>query len=131
MPIDYSEYPPNWKTEIVPRIRERSGDKCEWCGIMNKAWVIRHPDLGDCYVTGPDDTHDHLRSIQIILTTAHIDITLPDGTVLSKHDKTHTDDRGLAHLCQKCHLNYDRDDHIRHRKENREAKLGIVRMDLP
>lgn len=23
MPIDYSKYPPNWKTEIVPRILNR------------------------------------------------------------------------------------------------------------
>ncbi len=130
MPIDYSDYPPNWKTEIVPRIRERSGDKCEWCGILNKAWVVRHPEMGDCYVTGEADYIHGIPPIQIVLTTAHIDITLPDGTQVSKHDKTHTHMEAFAHLCQKCHLNYDRDDHIRHRKENRAARLGIIDMDL-
>lgn len=25
MPIDYSKYPPNWKTEIVPAVLERAG----------------------------------------------------------------------------------------------------------
>ncbi len=29
MPLDYKDYPPNWKTEIVPAIRKRSDDRCE------------------------------------------------------------------------------------------------------
>ncbi len=320
MPIDYSDYPPNWKTEIVPRIRERSGDKCEWCGILNKAWVIRFPkghpleSRGYIYVTGSDDYCHGIAPIQITLTTAHLGAPLlsscymtetkpcsrcleikpldefspaprmalgrssackscrntanrrwysnggkefslaatrswrarnpelvkeghkawvlahpeqrreqqkqaydrwkkanpaivslhrqvnkarsrssssddafskddwlvlcqeydgrcaccrirfdltPDhivpvvkggcshieniqplcltcnmkkGTKIifykAKHDKMDSRDENLAHLCQKCHLNYDREDHIRNRKANREARLGIMSMDL-
>jgi hypothetical protein len=29
MPINYKDYPANWKTEIVPTIRNRSGNVCE------------------------------------------------------------------------------------------------------
>jgi hypothetical protein len=29
MPINYKEYPANWKTEIRPSILERAGHKCE------------------------------------------------------------------------------------------------------
>ncbi len=32
MPIDYSKYPPNWKTEIRPAILKREGNKCKFCG---------------------------------------------------------------------------------------------------
>ncbi len=35
MPIDYSKYPPNWKTEIVPAILKRANNKCEFCGVEN------------------------------------------------------------------------------------------------
>lgn len=133
MPIDYSDYPPNWKTEIVPRIRARSGDKCEWCGVLNKSWIIRIPKArggGYFYVTGPDDTHDEFTTTRVILTTAHLGADKPDGAAGDKHDKHDVRDENLAHLCQGCHLGYDIQDHIRHRKENRIKALGIVPMDF-
>lgn len=34
MPIDYKEYPSNWK-DIVNKIRERSGNMCELCQSEN------------------------------------------------------------------------------------------------
>src|SRR6476659_1239004 len=39
MPIDYSKYPPNWKTEIVPAVLKRANNCCEWCGLENKQIV--------------------------------------------------------------------------------------------
>jgi hypothetical protein len=39
MPIDYSKYPENWKTEIVPRILKRAGNRCEVCGLKNRQSV--------------------------------------------------------------------------------------------
>jgi hypothetical protein len=128
MPIDYSKYPVNWKTEIVPRIRERSGNRCERCLLINHSWIIRFPighprrDLGYMYVTGPEDIEFGIKPTRIILTTAHI------GP--NKHDKMNAADDELLHLCQGCHLMEDLQDHIRHRRENREAKLGILRMEL-
>ena len=32
MPIDYKKYPPNWLTEIRPRILKRAGGRCEFPG---------------------------------------------------------------------------------------------------
>lgn len=80
MPVDYSIYPPNWKTEIRPRILERAGNRCEFCGAEN---YQSHP------VTGS----------RVILTVAHLD-----------HDPENWEvaDERLAALCQKCHLGYDR-----------------------
>lgn len=133
MPIDYSKYPPNWKTEIVPRIRERSGNKCEWCKAPNHTIVRRSvvglPEVVEgmaaeaAFIDGDKLTY-------IILTTAHLGTTHPDGTPGDKHDKADVRDENLAYLCQRCHLNYDREDHILHRRENRELKLGIIRLDL-
>lgn len=137
MPIDYSLYPDNWKSEVVPRIRARSEDKCEWCGVLNRSWIIRYPkDYPErpghwFYVTGPEDICHGITPTQICLTTAHLGTQKPDGSPGDKHDKHDTRDENLAHLCQKCHLGYDMDDHIRHRRENREAALGIIRLDLP
>jgi len=80
MPIDYTKYPPNWKTEIRPRILMRAKDRCEFCGAEN---YKPHPLTGS----------------KVVLTIAHLD-----------HDPENWDvkDERLAALCQKCHLAYDR-----------------------
>lgn len=134
MPIDYSEYPPNWKTEVVPRIRQRAGNMCEWCGVMNGAYILRLPKTQDLegyvYVTGPEDTHGGVTPTLIVLTTAHLGVSKPDGAPGDKHDKHDVRDENLAYLCQGCHLGFDRQDHILHRRENRIKALGIVPMDF-
>jgi transposase-like protein len=33
MAINYSIYPPNWLSEIRPRLLDRAGHKCEYCGV--------------------------------------------------------------------------------------------------
>lgn len=104
-PIVYrgKRYPDNWKTEIRPAIMQRAGDKCEWCGAVN---YEPHP------VTGS----------KVVLTIAHLGVEFPDGTPGNKHDKFDVRPENLAALCNRCHLNYDRDDHIRHAKETRRKK---------
>ena len=87
MPINYAKYPPNWKTEIVPRIKARAGHKCEFCGIEN-------------YSVTPKGT-------RVVLTIAHLDHDSENWNV--------TDDR-LKALCQACHLGYDLWRHIYKRK---------------
>jgi hypothetical protein len=37
-------YPANWKTEIVPMIRKRSGCCCEVCGVKNGREITRSED---------------------------------------------------------------------------------------
>ncbi len=90
MPIDYNKYPPNWKTEIRPRILERANQCCENCGLPNYSYVDK--DMREPCLEWDDN------GIRIVLTIAHLD-----------HDETNwdvTDDR-LKAMCQKCHLKYD------------------------
>jgi len=71
MPCDYSKYPPNWKTEIRPRILARAGQlivdgkiekqaKCENCGVPNREigtrkangeWVKSHHGYSQIVLT--------------------------------------------------------------------------------
>ena len=41
MPCDYKKYPPNWATEIRPRILARARRRCELCGAKNYAHGYR------------------------------------------------------------------------------------------
>lgn len=129
MPINYKDYPPNWK-EIRARILKRAKNKCEHCGLENGAvgfrigndWIYAldyakaQKDGFGFYVTKFSDPKDHDGRIKIVLTIAHLD-----------HDKENhgvTDDR-LAALCQKCHLDYDRPRHVAKRKSNKESSKSI------
>lgn len=116
MPIDYNKYPQNWKSEIVPRILERAGNKCEKCGLENKRQVysvklyLRSNENGrygykTIWFRDNRDaekikhlTTGKIKNVKVILTIAHLD-----------HDETNfnvKDDRLMA-MCQWCHLNYD------------------------
>ncbi len=89
MPIDYSEYPDDWH-EISRRIRfDRAGNRCEFCKAENGK---PNPETGS----------------KVVLTVAHLN-----------HIKADVRDENLAALCQKCHLDYDRDRHIANRKYGR------------
>jgi hypothetical protein len=127
MPIkaeNLKRYPVNWASEIVPAIRRRSGNKCEWCGVPNQelggrgptgTWhkarplgerLLRHewPNPGDeAMCRGYDKP---LRIVRIILTAAHLD-----------HTPEHCQPENLAHLCQRCHNRYDQP----HRRKNAAA----------
>lgn len=119
MPMDYSKYPPDWKA-ISLRIRAAADNKCIWCGVANKAVGARGKD-GNWYDW---DSIDCMQSdagyalfgnypniIKIVLTVAHLD-----------HDTTNNDDSNLACLCQRCHLNHDREGHIAKAKITRRIK---------
>lgn len=115
MPIDYSRYPANWSSEIVPRILERANHCCENCGIANKSQAVSIPlkinDAGRYkikrfWITGKSDiarmrpyaSGGDVKTITVVLTVAHLD-----------HDEENhnvSDDR-LRALCQYCHINYD------------------------
>lgn len=111
MPVDWKRYPPNW-AEISLRIRQREEWRCKWCGAEN---TQPHP------VTGS----------KVILTVAHLGVDKPDGSPGDKHDKMDVRDENLAALCQRCHLNYDRDEHLfnaretRRRKHEAQGQLGL------
>lgn len=126
MPCDYSKYPPDWKTKIVPRILERADNKCEICGIRNYSTVF----AGKIYTRQKNgryswrtiwvsDNGDWIRNkhllsmhkfITVVLTVAHLD-----------HDETNHDveDDRLMAMCQLCHLNYDAKEKYRRKVEEK------------
>lgn len=61
--------------------------------------------------------------VKIVMTTAHLGIDKPDGTPGDKSDTMDCRPENLAALCQRCHLNFDRKDHIQNRYHNRRARL--------
>lgn len=127
MPMDYEKYPSNWK-EISDHVRfERAAGKCEWCGVEHGAIGARAISgewygEGSIHLLNSDDCYELFgdkfpKMIKIILTTAHLGIDKPDGTHGDKRDKSDCRLENLAALCQKCHLNYDRDEHIENMRE--------------
>lgn len=118
MPIDYSLYPPNWKTEIRPAVLKRACNRCEQCMVPNYSFVCRgrwngvdvYQDdeggifnaetgvrIGDNYVGEVWNEKDG-GLVKIILTVAHLDHDPENHQV--KLDR-------LKALCQRCHLRLD------------------------
>jgi hypothetical protein len=100
MPCNYKrDYPANWKTEIVPRIKARDGYCCKFCQLPEGQWGY-YDSAGQWHkVEGPDsDTAilDDYKVIVVQLGVAHLDHLLVD----------HGDDN-LAALCRRCHIRYD------------------------
>ena len=123
MPMNPKDYPANWP-EISRRIRfERAGNRCEWCGVPNGAFrnvrtdefKLKAEHCGRWVLAGEKVT-------RIVLTVAHLGVARADGSPGDKHDKMDVRDENMAALCQRCHLAFDREDHVRRRKENREAR---------
>jgi len=134
MPVDYRKYPPNWRSEIVPRILKRAGDCCEFCDIENGINVYSASIESRNQVSGNwgyrqfwfeskkemGRVKDMIKSskiIKVVLTIAHLD-----------HDESNhkvSDDR-LKALCQYCHLNYDIREKVKRKKaENQQESLGV------
>jgi len=116
MPIDYKQYPDDWK-EIRARILKRADDKCEICGVNN--YEIGYRDKRGRFFTSKevwyigesmrshvrDELFDFpLKSIKIILTVAHL-----------KHGH-YEDDADLLCCCQSCHLKIDLQYKLKKRK---------------
>ena len=122
MPMDRSKYPKDWEA-ISRRIRfERAGNQCEWCSIRNGWYRSKDgewfaPDIVD------DPWFTRLCLTKIVLTVAHLGVDKPDGTPGDKRDTMDCRDENLAALCQRCHLDFDRTDHMQSRRVNRRARL--------
>jgi hypothetical protein len=101
-PENRAKYPANWP-EIRERIRARSRNKCEWCGVKNHAIGYREDDgsfVVIAYRGTVGDWQGHAtgyKLIKIVLTVAHV----------HDHDPANCDDDNLAHLCQRCHNKHD------------------------
>jgi len=135
MPIDYKQYPANWKTEIRPAILKRAENCCEMCNIQNGITILRgkyngidvyqEPDYGKIFRADNSEYYasDYVgevcqsekdKFITIVLTIAHLD-----------HDINNNDYLNLKALCQKCHLNYDKEHHSKNSRATRNFKKGL------
>ncbi len=120
MPIDYKNYPMNWKTEIRPAILERANNCCEVCGVENYAVGLRSFEGKWYYEKQIDNMNSsdgeylfggYRPSIKIVLTIAHLD-----------HDIKNNSYDNLKAMCQKCHLNYDKVHHATNSRNTRNKK---------
>lgn len=114
MPMNRADYPPDWEW-ISRQIRDQADDRCEFCGVANGAVGARDRfgewhDLDAIEGMNSDSGEwlfgEYPRIIRIVLTVAHLD-----------HDKANSDPANLRALCQRCHLNWDRDRHSAKRSE--------------
>ena len=137
MPIDYKKYPPNWLSEIRPRIMQRANNTCECDGCdfkhLELVWSVKYrgkttgwyrdfetanemPSTGESkrnFKTCITERVPNPKRVKIILTIAHLD-----------HDETNmdvTDDRLMA-MCQLCHLRYDAKE--KYRRSNLKANIN-------
>lgn len=107
MPINYKNYPPNWKDEIRPDILRRDGNKCKFCGLKNRLVGYRDQNSNfiECDAFMQEWAKRHgLKVFTIVLTIAHLD-----------QDRTNNDYSNLAALCQRCHLRHDHPHKMRER----------------
>jgi hypothetical protein len=108
-PENKARYPKNWKSEIVPAIRARSGNRCECtgqCGQQHGPDVDgrclrynREPGYYDEF--GMWERHRPMfdggkKIVTIVLTVMHLD-----------HTPENCDPANLLHACQGCHNRYD------------------------
>lgn len=110
-PENKALYPTNWKTEIRPAILKRANNCCEFCGVMSYSFRCK---LDHDKILPPNSNVNLKEYSKIVLTIAHLD-----------HDPTNNNFGNLKALCQKCHLNYDKDLHKYNSALTRRAKLPI------
>jgi hypothetical protein len=145
-------YPADWPA-ISRRIRERAGQRCEWCGAPNGKWIVRlrgtglwapglrlggADDVDDsfwlaCYVgTWRDERGERVR-VGDLPSDADDRATLT-RVVLTVAHLNHTPedcrDENLAALCQRCHLGYDMRTHVRNARETRERRRAAAQPSL-
>lgn len=112
-PENKARYPKNWKSEIVPQIRARSGNRCECTGQCSQQHgpdvggrcIRRNGEIGIWTDDGAavpslqpfrplfDRQSDMVR---IVLTVMHLN-----------HQPEDCSDGNLLHGCQGCHNRYD------------------------
>ncbi|EKS26509.1 hypothetical protein [Afipia felis] len=137
MPIraeNKARYPADWP-QISASIRERAGNKCEECGVANRALGGRADDgtflpadpTGDnglrftwptpgehWWCSMPGGRREWLRIIRIVLTVAHLN-----------HKPEDCRPENLRCWCQRCHNRYDAAARRRGIQERAKAKAAV------
>jgi len=130
-PENKARYPADWK-QISEAIREKAGQRCEWCGKPNRKVVTCAPggrwlDLDAGYWRDRFGSYIPLknrpklseqRPVRIVLTTAHLNHTPEDCRPET-----------LRALCQACHLRYDAPHKARQRLERKQYSQTSLALD--
>jgi hypothetical protein len=95
-PENKARYPKDWKAVVVPRIRARSGGRCECTGECGILHVAENGLVGRCPRYDRDPIEMGVAKPFIILTVMHLD-----------HQPENCIDENLLHACQGCHNRYD------------------------
>ena len=132
MPVNKSLYAADWR-QIRERIRERGGNRCEQCGIPNRAigyrekdgeFVLLASDKYSCDLSVDAAVEDGYKVFEVVCTVAHLD-----------HNPTNNDPANLAFLCQKHHLALDIEQHRRNSAATRArrrygAQPGLTGLEM-
>jgi hypothetical protein len=123
-PCDYSNYPDDWE-RIRERVLLRANERCEECGVDNYAVGSRDTsgvffDRNDIAEMGPDELFELFNTpepkpIKIVLTVAHLD-----------HNTHNNRMSNLRAWCQRCHLAYDLEHHVKNARATRERKRATA-----
>lgn len=136
MPMNRSNYPPNWE-EISLAEREAASNRCRRCQVPNGSLVARNPAdkeewaayvvEEDCWYYSDDpttpiqvDAPDRWGDlIKVVLTVGHVD---------QNPQNNHPDN--LRAWCQRCHLNHDRPYNIEKQKRKRAIRSGQLALNM-
>lgn len=118
MPVNYLRYHPDWKDRIRPDVLKRANYKCQFCGVGNRKEVVRDQsgnwiEVDDVIRAWAKKTGHKI--IKIVLTVAHFNHLVIDNRP-----------ENLKALCQKCHINHDKD----HKAAMQKVKLVYRPEDL-
>lgn len=133
MPISVENkkrYPPDWP-QIRARIQQRADNKCENCSVPNRAWGYRldgvfHPVNKSITIdivkrgrewVRPPFWFDRHRIIEIVCTCAHLD-----------HIPENCSEENLRFWCQRCHLKYDHEQHMKNARETRRRGKAVAEL---
>jgi hypothetical protein len=137
-PENKARYPADWKA-VRERVRTRAGDRCEWCGVPNLAWVARELLSGTWLAAATRDdalrarvavavacyyrreSCDLSRVVRVVCTTAH----------LHDPDPANVADDNLAFLCQRCHNRHDAPMRARNAADTRRRKRDAKQPGIP
>jgi len=108
-----ARYPKNWKSEIVPRIRARSENRCECTGQCGIGHTIQPHEATTLRCWAINGEKHPIDGYKVVLTVMHLSHT-PEACA----------DDNLLHGCQSCHLRYDQKDNQRKSRVTRFKKQG-------